>query len=128
MLAAEFVFFGKKSSRKVVASIVLVCVGVGLSTVTDTHMGSHMSGWLVGLGAITATAAYQIWAGTKQKELQAGSMALLEQYSPVAALMLSFMVAVFEPLGIQSRRPDTLLGYAQLSSARYGQILEAPAS
>lgn len=110
VLGAEFIFFGKRASRKVVASIVLVCLGVGLSTVTDTHMGSHLSGWLVGLGAITATAAYQIWAGTKQKELQAGSMALLEQYSPLAALMLSFLVAVLEPLGVQSRRPDTLLG------------------
>ena len=110
VLMAEFVFFGKKSSRKVVASIVLVCVGVGLSTVTDTHMGSQASGWLVGLGAIIATAAYQIWAGTKQKELQVGSMALLEQYSPLAAIMLSIMVPIFEPLGTQTRKPDTLLG------------------
>lgn len=110
MLLAEFAFFGKRASRKVVASIALVCLGVGLSTITDTQMGSNASGWLVGLGAITATAAYQIWAGTKQKELQVGSMALLEQYSPLAALMLSVMVPIFEPLGMQSRKPDTLLG------------------
>ena len=63
VLVAEAVFFGKRATRKVVAAIVLVCVGVGLSTVTDTQMGSNMAGWLVGLGAIGATAAYQIWAG-----------------------------------------------------------------
>lgn len=110
MLLAEAVFFRKRSSRKVVASIMLVCLGVGLSTVTDTHMGSNATGWLVGLGAITATAAYQIWAGTKQKELSVGSMPLLEQYSPLAALFLSFMVPLFEPLGLQDPKPDTLLG------------------
>ena len=92
------------------ASIVLVCVGVGLSTITDTHMGSNLMGWLVGLGAITATAAYQIWAGSKQKELGVGSMALLEQYSPLAALLLGIMVPVFEPLGIKDPTPNTLLG------------------
>ena len=72
VLLAEFFFFGKKASKQVVAAIVIVCIGVGLSTVTDAQMGSNMAGWLVGLGAITATAAYQIWAGTKQKELSAG--------------------------------------------------------
>jgi len=111
VLAAEAVFFGKRSSRKVVASIVLVCAGVGLSTVTDTQMGSNLSGWLVGAGAITATAAYQIWAGTKQKELNAGSMALLEQYSPLAAVMLGVMVPIFEPLGLRDAGPGTLRGY-----------------
>ena len=38
VLAAEAVFFGKRASRKVVAAIVIVCLGVGLSTVTDTQV------------------------------------------------------------------------------------------
>ena len=38
VLAAEAVFFGKRASRKVVAAIVIVCMGVGLSTVTDTQV------------------------------------------------------------------------------------------
>ncbi len=37
-------------------------------------MGSNVLGWAVGGGAVVSTALYQIWAGTKQKELQAGSM------------------------------------------------------
>jgi len=124
VLAAEAVFFGKRSSRKVVASIVLVCAGVGLSTVTDTQMGSNLSGWLVGAGAITATAAYQIWAGTKQKELNAGSMALLEQYSPLAAVMLGVMVPIFEPLGLRDAGPGTLRGYT--SSSTPSALLSSP--
>lgn len=38
VLLAEAVFFGKRASRKVVAAIVVVCMGVGLSTVTDTQV------------------------------------------------------------------------------------------
>jgi hypothetical protein len=40
VLAAEAVFFGKLASRRVVAAIVVVCMGVGLSTVTDTEVGA----------------------------------------------------------------------------------------
>lgn len=42
VLAAEAVFFGKRASRKVVAAIVIVCMGVGLSTVTDTQVRVSM--------------------------------------------------------------------------------------
>ena len=38
------------------------------------QMGSNLLGWAVGGGAVASTALYQIWAGTKQKELGAGSM------------------------------------------------------
>ncbi len=38
------------------------------------QMGSNFIGWAVGGGAVASTALYQIWAGTKQKELGAGSM------------------------------------------------------
>ena len=61
------VFFGKRARRSVVFSILLVCLGVGLSTITDPNVGSNSVGFLVGLGAILSTAAYQIWAGSKQK-------------------------------------------------------------
>ena len=112
VLVAEAIFFGKRASRNVVLSILLVCVGVGLSTITDPNVGSNSMGFLVGLGAILSTAAYQIWAGSKQKELNVGSMALLEQYSPIAACFLSIMVPIFEPLGINDPKPTTLLGYS----------------
>ena len=41
------------------------------------QMGSNIVGWAVGGGAVASTALYQIWAGTKQKELGAGSMQVL---------------------------------------------------
>ena len=56
VLLAEAIFFGKRASRKVVAAIVVVCAGVGLSTVTDTQMGSNVVGWAVGGGAVLSLA------------------------------------------------------------------------
>ena len=52
---------------QVVAAIALVCLGVGISTVTDSQMGSNVLGWGVGAGAVISTAAYQLWAGSMQK-------------------------------------------------------------
>ena len=69
VLAAEAVFLGKKATPRVTASIAVVCLGVGLATVTDPQLGGGFTGLLVGAGAVAATAAYQIWAGTKQKEM-----------------------------------------------------------
>lgn len=111
VLAAEAVFFGKRSSPRVTASIGVVCLGVGLATITDPQVGAGLMGLAVGAGAVGATAAYQIWAGTKQKELGAGSMQLLDQYAPLAAGMLGALVVVVEPVGLAAPAPDTLLGF-----------------
>ena len=50
-----------------ILAIALVCAGVGISTVTDSQMGSNVLGWAVGGGAVLSTAAYQLWAGSMQK-------------------------------------------------------------
>ena len=119
VLLAEAVFLGKRSSRAVTASIGVVCAGVALATITDPQLiagdgNGALVGLLVGAGAIAATTAYQIWAGTKQRELGAGSMQLLDQYAPLAAGMLSGLVLLREPLGSPGQvpsDPDTLLGF-----------------
>ena len=50
--------------------------------------------------------------GSKQKELKAGSMALMAGYTPVAAVMLALLVPIFEPLGVTGDpQADTLIGY-----------------
>ena len=125
VLLAEAVFLGKRSSRAVTASIGVVCAGVALATVTDPQLvagdgGGALLGLLVGAGAIAATTAYQIWAGTKQRELSAGSMQLLDQYAPIAAGMLSGLVLLREPIGKPGAvppDPDTLLGFPYSAGA-----------
>lgn len=106
LIAIEMVLFGKYPSRQVLAAVVLVCLGVALATVTDHGLATNLLGLLVGVAAILVTALYQIWAGSKQKELQAGSMQLLHQYTPLAAGMLAILVPILEPVGMFEASPD----------------------
>lgn len=65
----------------------------------------------MGLGAIASTSMYQILAGSTQKELQAGSMQLLHEYTPIAAAMLGVLIPLIEPMGWKERGSGTVLGY-----------------
>ena len=40
-----------------------------------------------------------VWIGTKQKELEAGSMQLMHPYTPWATGLLAVLGLVFEPVG-----------------------------
>lgn len=113
LIAIEIALFGKYPSNKVLAAVVLVCLGVALATVTDHGLTTNLLGLAVGLSAILVTAMYQVWAGSKQKELQTGSMQLLHQYTPIAAIMLAILVPILEPVGVFEAFPDghTLIGY-----------------
>ena len=117
-----------------VLSVLVVCAGVAVATVTDTQMAQNMGGLAVGLGATLVTAMYQIWAGTKQRELRASSTQLLHQYTPQATLLLGLLVPLMEPTGLFGRRPDapsgpygdgTLLGYVWTPAAAAAVLLSA---
>ena len=74
-----------------------------------------MAGLAAALAAILCTAVYQIWAGSKQKELGAGSMQLMHQFQPHATGLLALLVVGAEPLGLP-RTPrafgeGTIMGY-----------------
>ncbi|KAK2078119.1 hypothetical protein QBZ16_003987 [Prototheca wickerhamii] len=111
VLAIEAVVYKKRASPAVGASVGLVCLGVGLATVTDPQIASNAAGLAAGFGSVAATAMYQIWAGVKQKELGLGSMQLLHQYVPLAAAMLGTLVVVLEPVGLMTRAPGTIVGF-----------------
>lgn len=64
-----------------------------------------MLGVVIALASVVSTALYQIWAGSKQKELGASSSQLLREYTPYASLLMGLLVGVFEPLGIADRGP-----------------------
>ncbi len=87
-----------------------------LHRTTQHHLEGCCNACLLLASACARHVASQIWAGSKQKELRAGSMQLLHQYLPLAALMLASMVASLEPVGLLDRRPDTLLGVARTRS------------
>lgn len=113
LIAIEIALFGKYPSQKTLMAVALVCFGVALATVTDQGLSTNFMGLLVGISAILVTAMYQVWAGSKQRELQTGSMQLLHQYTPLAAFMLAVLVPVLEPVGLFDMNPNahTLVGY-----------------
>ena len=94
LIGIEMALFGKFPSQKTLMAVALVCFGVALATVTDHGLTTSSLGLLVGISAILVTAMYQVWAGSKQRELQTGSMQLLHQYTPLAACMLAVLVPV----------------------------------
>lgn len=111
---------------RVVLAVLVVCAGIGIATVTDDKIISNLFGLAVGMAATVVTAMYQIWAGSKQKELQASSMQLLHQYTPQAALLLGALIPIMEPLGkFGSKDQQTLLGYQYTPAAAAAIIISA---
>ena len=57
--------------------------------------------------------------GSKQKELEVGSMALMAGYTPIATILLAVLVPIFEPVGISSQSRDTLIGFQYTPKASF---------
>ena len=79
------------------------------SDLSDTRLswqvGSNVLGVMIALASVVSTALYQIWAGSKQKELSASSAQLLREYTPYASLLMGLLVGIFEPIGIPDKGP-----------------------
>lgn len=126
VMVLELLFFKVIPPGKIIASVVLVCLGIAIATVTDSKLISNIYGLAIGFAATLVTALYQIWVGSKQKELQASSMQLLHQYTPQAALILGVLIPIMEPVGkIGSTDPHTILGYHYTPAAVAAIILSA---
>jgi solute carrier family 35, member E3 len=111
VIALELLMFGTLPNKQVLLSVFVVCIGIAVATVTDSQLISNLWGVAIGMAATLTTALYQIWAGSKQKELKASSMQLLHAYTPHASIMLGLLVPLLEPVGWKSADTGTLLGY-----------------
>ncbi|MEW5318668.1 MAG: hypothetical protein WDW38_009873 [Sanguina aurantia] len=92
VMLLEFVMLGKSRSRLMVASVVVVCMGVTYATITDSVVVQNLTGLTVGLLSTLVTALYQLLAGSKQKDLKANSSQLLLSYTPQAIAILAMLV------------------------------------
>jgi solute carrier family 35, member E3 len=61
-------------SLKIIASVLLLTIGVIAATVTDDEVMGNLPGMLVGVICVFATAGYNILAGSKQKQLSASML------------------------------------------------------
>ncbi|EFJ46455.1 hypothetical protein VOLCADRAFT_105593 [Volvox carteri f. nagariensis] len=113
----EFLLFRKVQSLRVLLAVVVVCVGVAAAAVTDTVAVSNLVGVAVGLGSVVVTALYQIWAGSKQRELRANSSQLLLAYTPQATVLLAVLAPLLDDIGFAHPGPNTVLGYSYRPAA-----------
>ncbi|GLC46340.1 hypothetical protein PLESTM_001860200 [Pleodorina starrii] len=111
VIALEFLMFRKTQSFRILLSVLVVCVGVAVAAVTDKVAISNVIGMLVGLTSVVVTGLYQIWVGSKQKELQANSSQLLLAYTPQAMCFLVVLSPLLDDFGVPEAGPDTVLGY-----------------
>ncbi|EPY36472.1 solute carrier family 35, member E3 [Strigomonas culicis] len=86
LVVIQTLFYHQKFSKHVVLSLGVICVGVIIATFNDTK--TTISGTLVALSAVLVTCMYQIWVGTKQKELDCNGYQLLLYQAPISALLL----------------------------------------
>lgn len=94
MLFIEYVFQGKRYSKKVIAALTLVVVGVASATVTDPR--NSVWGTVLGLTSIMVGAANQILVGSKPKELECNALQLLLYQAPISAVMLLPTIPIFD--------------------------------
>eukprot|EP00201_Polytomella_parva_P020863 CAMPEP_0175044176 /NCGR_PEP_ID=MMETSP0052_2-20121109/3649_1 /TAXON_ID=51329 ORGANISM="Polytomella parva, Strain SAG 63-3" /NCGR_SAMPLE_ID=MMETSP0052_2 /ASSEMBLY_ACC=CAM_ASM_000194 /LENGTH=268 /DNA_ID=CAMNT_0016307421 /DNA_START=386 /DNA_END=1193 /DNA_ORIENTATION=- len=125
VLVLEFFLLHIVPKPKVVMSVGVVCFGIFYATATDSQIAGNVAGILVGVSATLSTAIYQIWVGSKQKDLKASSTQLLNAYTPMAMVLLGVLVPIFEPIGWGSHRPGTLLGFKYTTSAILAILVSA---
>lgn len=94
----QTVFYGVTFSTKIKGALAVVVVGVIFASVNDIEV--NFWGSLYAVACMMVTAQYQIYVGTKQKELGVTSMQLLENMVPVSAVIVLIITPIMDPTGL----------------------------
>jgi solute carrier family 35 protein E3 len=109
IVGIQTLFYGETFPMNIKLSLALTCVGVTVASVSDPE--ANFVGTLIALSALLVTSMYQIWVGTKQKELGCNSYQLLYWQAPLSALILIPIIPLFDDLSTLKEMPknDTLV-------------------
>lgn len=105
IVVIQTLFYNETFSTKIKLSLALTCVGVAIATVTDSQ--ANLIGTLVALSALLVTCMYQIWVGTKQKELECSSYQLLYWQAPISAIILVPIIPLLDDLSTLNEWPSS---------------------
>ncbi|WIA17138.1 hypothetical protein OEZ85_014030 [Tetradesmus obliquus] len=125
VVAIEWAFYSKPASPRILASIAVLLTGITLATVTDSQVSSRPLGMLVAAINVCVTGLYQVWAGSKQRELGLNGLQLLHQVAPLSVALLAVMIPLLEPVGFTNPGPDTVLGYTLTPGAAFWIIVSS---
>ena len=122
VLVIQALVHGVHASTKIKACLVVVVGGVGASTVSDVD--ANPIGLAFGCAAVVATAQYQIWQGSKQKEYDVTGIQLAQSVSAFQILIGLALATFVEGASLKRDFWDDppaeswrLLGYVALSCA-----------
>ncbi|KAJ3612075.1 hypothetical protein NHX12_020352 [Muraenolepis orangiensis] len=88
--------YGKTYSGRIKLTLVPITLGVVLNSMYD--LSFNVMGMMFAMLGVLVTSFYQVWVGSKQKELQVNSMQLLYYQAPMSSVFLGAVVPWFEPL------------------------------
>ncbi|KAJ3342366.1 hypothetical protein HDU93_002482 [Gonapodya sp. JEL0774] len=96
VVGIQMVFYGIHISTRLKLSLLLVLVGVAIATVTDVEL--NLPGFVIAMAGVLVTSLYQIWVGTKQKELELDALQLLHNQAPLSAITLLILFPFFDDI------------------------------
>ncbi|CEP03463.1 Sugar phosphate transporter domain-containing protein [Plasmodiophora brassicae] len=96
-LILQYLLFKKQVSEKTRYSLLVILLGVGISTVTDVNV--NFIGMAYALIAVAFTALGQIYTGSSQQQLGLDSMQLLHHSSPIIAVGMFVCIFLFDDVG-----------------------------
>lgn len=111
VVVIEYFAYGKTVSKQKLCAIALLMFGITIATVSDSQVASNPLGLFVAGAAVLSSSLYQVWTGSKQKELGVNGNQLLHQVSPSAVLLLAVLIPIFEPVGFNGPAEGTILGF-----------------
>ncbi|EGF83670.1 hypothetical protein BATDEDRAFT_8900 [Batrachochytrium dendrobatidis JAM81] len=96
IVAVQTLYYNTAFSIRIKAALAVTCFGVAISSATDVRI--NIIGTILALGGVAAAGMYQIWVGTRQKELDVNSFQLLYYQAPISAIMLLVFIPVFDDM------------------------------
>jgi len=87
-------YYGETFDSNIKLSLIPICIGVSIVSATDVQL--NVIGFFYSVLGVLVTSFYQIWVGTKQKELKVNARQLLYYQAPISALMLIPVIPIFD--------------------------------
>ena len=93
-------YFGQSFTLEILISLVVLCIGVGISTVTQIGI-IKLNGFIYSIIAIISTSQVSIVSGNKMKEFNMNSIQLLNQTSSFCSSIMLLSIPIFDNVGIK---------------------------
>ncbi|KAL2912221.1 hypothetical protein HK105_208289 [Polyrhizophydium stewartii] len=115
IVAVQTVFYKMSFSIRIKAALAVTCIGVAISSANDVSI--NFVGTVLALAGVAAAGMYQIWVGTRQKELNVDSFQLLYYQAPISAVMLLVCVPFFDDMSALRQWDVTVSGLMSIATS-----------